>query len=78
VIQSGDGNDGVVFLDVDFESDFELDLGDGDDDVLVQDCDFDGEISANGGEGHDEADLEGENTFDLSEPRRVRDFEDFD
>ena len=56
----------------------ELELGGGDDDVAVQDCDFDGEIFADGGDGEDEADLSGENSFDLSERRRVVNFEDFD
>ena len=78
LVQSGDGNDRVDLLAVNFEDDVEFALGNGDDLMVVQDCDFDGEIFADGDAGHDELDLEGDNTFDLSERRIVRGFEDLD
>jgi hypothetical protein len=78
LIQAGDGADRVDLLSVNFEDDFELDLGDGDDDVFVEDSDFDAEIFADGGDGDDELSLRGNNSFDLTERRRVIDFEEFD
>lgn len=78
LIESGEGNDRVDLLSVNFGDDLELTLDDGDDLVVVEECDFDGEILADGDAGRDELDLEGDNTFDLSERRIVRNFEDVD
>ncbi len=78
LLESGDGNDRVDLFGVDFGGDLELTLGNGNDRLVVSDCDFDGEIFVDGDAGHDELDLEGDNTYDLSERRTVRNFEDVD
>lgn len=77
-LRGGGGDDVVVLVDDDFEGDLEVKLGSGDDDLSVDGTDFDGRIFADGGDGHDELAVGDDNSYDLSEPRVVVNFEDLD
>ena len=68
----------MSLLETDFNDNVQVYLGSGDDDLRVEDCDFDGEVLAQGNDGRDELDLAGDNTFELTESRKVRGFEDVD
>jgi hypothetical protein len=74
VFAAGDGDDDVTLLASRFD-DIQGYLGEGDDDLEIESCDFDGSVRAEGNDGFDELDLDGDNHFDLSEPRRVTGFE---
>jgi hypothetical protein len=77
IVGAGDGADRTQLLDDKF-SDVQIYMGNGDDRLSVEGCVFDRTLTAEGNGGHDELDLDGNNSFDIGHPRKVRGFEDLD
>jgi hypothetical protein len=77
IVGGGDGADRTSLLDDRF-SDVQVYMGNGSDRLIVEGCHFDRTLTAEGNGGHDELDLDGNNSFDVGHPRKVRGFEDLD
>ena len=77
IVGGGDGADRTTLLNDGFD-DVQIYMGNGNDHLSVEGCHFDGTLKSEGNGGHDEIDLQGDNTFDVGHPRKVRGFEDVD